>query len=363
MRWICIDRYWCLFYHLANLPLKTARSMSITTDFTAAYPSTANNATFVGIGEVLFDIFEDGLETLGGAPLNVAVHAHQLAAPLGAGHGIVVSCVGNDAHGKEIRRGLRRRGMNPGFIAIDAARQTGRVSVSMGQGEPVYQIEADVAWDHLQDSASLQELAARCHAVSFGSLAQRSPESRLTIRDFLEKATKAVRLYDANLRESTVTAEKGYNAEIVDTSCRLATIIKANCSELRIMCGLLGIGSPDDGSEDGLRRGMEVLLARYAVEAVVLTRGANGTSILTRDNEITAGATSIAGMKLHPVGAGDACSAGILFARVMGWDDSSAIELGNRMGAWVASQQSATPPLPDSILDFARASMSVESLS
>jgi fructokinase len=337
--------------------------MSIPTDFTAEYPSTANNATFVGIGEVLFDVFEDGSETLGGAPLNVAVHAHQLAAPLGAGRGIVVSCVGDDSRGKEIRRGLRQRGMDPNFIAVDAARQTGRVSVSMGHGEPVYQIEADVAWDRLQDNASLQELAARCHAISFGSLAQRSPKSRLTIRDFLEKATNAVRLYDANLRESTITAEKGYNAEIVDTSCRLATIIKANCSELRIMCGLLGIGLPDNGTDDGLRRGMEMLLARYAVDAVVLTRGAKGTSILTPDNEITAGSASIEGMQMHPVGAGDACSAGILFARVMGWDDVSAIELANRMGAWVASQQSATPALPDSILEFARDSMSVHSVS
>jgi fructokinase len=170
-------------------------------------------------------------------------------------------------------------------------------------------------------------------------------------------------LYDANLRESTVSGEKEYNAEIVDTSCRLATIIKANCSELRIMCGLLGIGSLEHDSEDGLHRGMEMLLARYSVDAVVLTRGANGTSILTRDNQITAGAATIAGLKLHPVGAGDACSAGILFARVMGWDDLSAIELGNRMGAWVASQQSATPGLLDSILDFARESMIVHSVS
>ena len=337
--------------------------MSIPTDFTDEYPSTANGATFVGIGEVLFDVFEDGSQTLGGAPLNVAVHAHQLAAPLGAGRGIVVSCIGDDVRGKEIRGGLRQRGMDSRFIATDSARQTGRVSVSIGHGEPVYQIEADVAWDHLQKSASLQELAAGCHAVSFGSLAQRSPESKVTIRDFLQKATRAVRLYDANLRESTLTAEKGYNAEIVDTSCRLATIIKANCSEMRIMCGLLGIGSPDNGSEDGLRRGMEMLLARYAVHAVVLTRGAKGTSILTPDKELTAGVASIAGMQLHPVGAGDACSAGILFARVMGWDDVSAIELANRMGAWVASQQSATPALPDSILEFARESMSVHSVS
>jgi len=43
--------------------------------------------TFVGIGEVLFDVFEDGTETLGGAPLNFAVHVHQLATQLGVTDG------------------------------------------------------------------------------------------------------------------------------------------------------------------------------------------------------------------------------------------------------------------------------------
>ena len=38
--------------------------------------------TIVGLGEALFDVFPDR-QILGGAPLNVAVHAHQLASALG----------------------------------------------------------------------------------------------------------------------------------------------------------------------------------------------------------------------------------------------------------------------------------------
>ena len=34
--------------------------------------------SIVGLGEALFDVFPD-VEILGGAPLNMAVHAHQLA--------------------------------------------------------------------------------------------------------------------------------------------------------------------------------------------------------------------------------------------------------------------------------------------
>ena len=157
------------------------------------------NRIFVGIGEVLFDVFEDGRQALGGAPLNVAVHAHQLAAALGLGEGIVVSSVGNDAHGQQLLCAIRARAMSTRYITIDHQHPTGRVSVFIRDGEPGYQIELPAAWDYIAPSDSLDVLAAQCDAVCFGSLAQRSPVSRDTIRRFLEKAPQAVRLYDVNL--------------------------------------------------------------------------------------------------------------------------------------------------------------------
>ena len=58
-----------------------------------------NSLTFVGIGEVLYDVFEDGTATLGGAPLNFAVHVHQLASQFRVGYGTIVSCVNSDQRG------------------------------------------------------------------------------------------------------------------------------------------------------------------------------------------------------------------------------------------------------------------------
>jgi len=55
------------------------------------------------------------------------------------------------------------------------------------------------------------------------------------------------------------------------------------------------------------------------------------------------------------VGAGDACSAGILFGITLDWDIHTTMELANRMGADVAAHPSATPPLSDRTLNFARA--------
>jgi fructokinase len=244
--------------------------------------------------------------------------------------------------------------MSTRYIMTDPQRPTGHVSVFMHKGEPAYQIEADAAWDYLAPRLSLDELAAGCNAVCFGSLAQRSPTARATVRQFLDKATHAVRLYDANLRRNTVSGEQGYSAEIIDSSCQIATIIKTNCAELFLVSKLLGIASTEDHGESGMRRRMEMLLARYPASAVVLTRGREGTFLLTRDREICMGTADIAPGDLHPVGAGDACAAGILFGMTLGWGLDHTVELANRMGAWVASRRSATPPLPDSILEFAR---------
>jgi len=323
--------------------------------------SRGSNRIFVGLGEVLFDVFEDGSAALGGAPLNVAVHAHQLAAALGLGEGVVVSAVGNDVQGNLLLDELRSRAMSTRYIATDPAHPTGRVSVFMRDGEPGYQIEFPAAWDYIAPSDSLDMLAAQCHAVCFGSLAQRSPVSRDTIQRFLEHAPQAVRLYDVNLRQNSISGERGYSRDIVETSCRLATIIKANQSELTTMCQSLGIEPSSNATGPGIRRLLESLLERFPVRAFVLTRGGEGTLLFTRDREISLEVTPIPPEQLHPVGAGDASSAGILVGLALGWEDARAVDLANRMGAWVASQPPATPTLPDSIIHYVRNAMRARS--
>jgi fructokinase len=314
-----------------------------------------NSLTFVGIGEVLYDVFEDGTATLGGAPLNFAVHVHQLASQFGVGYGTIVSCVNSDQRGYEILDSLDRLGISTRYIGRDSSHPTGSVSVFIRNGEPCYQIEAGAAWDYMTDRPALKELAGKCDALCFGSLAQRSPVSRETIRNFLQNAPQAIRLYDVNLRQNTLTGEAGYTQEIVDYSCRAATIVKANQGELFTILDLLGIDSPADRTLAGIRRGMEQLLAHFPAQAVVITRGAEGTVVLKRDAKFDLSTPVTAAGTPHPVGAGDACSAGILFGIALGWDLHSTMDLANRMGADVAAHPSATPPLSERTVDFVHA--------
>lgn len=75
--------------------------------------------------------------------------------------------------------------------------------------------------------------------------------------------------------------------------------------------------------------------------------------LFNRDGDITA-PVPVVGSEVYPVGAGDACSAGLLIALALGCDDRMAVDLANRMGAWVASHVSATPPISQEIVDYLR---------
>jgi|WetSurMetagenome_2_1015567.scaffolds.fasta_scaffold221267_1 fructokinase len=321
--------------------------------FSFRWVAIMKDLAFVGIGEVLYDVFENGTETLGGAPLNFAVHVHQLASQLGVGHGTIVSCINSDQRGYKILDSLHRLGMSTRYVGKDPGHPTGVVSVIMRNGEPGYQIEAEAAWDYLTDKPSLKDLAGQCDAVCYGSLAQRSPVSRETIRRFLQNAPQAIRLYDVNLRRNALTGEAGYSPEVVAHSCQMATIIKANQFELFAILDLLDISGPTERTPNRILRSMEELLNRFPAQAIVVTRGVEGTIVLGRNGEFDVTKTAATEETPHPVGAGDACSAGILFGFVLGWDLHATMELANRMGADVAVHPSATPPLSGRTLAFA----------
>src|SRR5688572_26654682 len=103
----------------------------------------------VGLGEALFDLLPAG-PVLGGAPLNVAVHAQQLGA-----RGVLVSRVGRDVLGERLRGEVVNRGLDASGLQIDPERPTGTVAVTLVDGEPRYDIVKDVAWDHLEFSPAL----------------------------------------------------------------------------------------------------------------------------------------------------------------------------------------------------------------
>ena len=98
------------------------------------------SSTIVGLGEVLWDLLPAGRQ-LGGAPFNFAFHCHQL------GHcSVIVSRVGEDVLGREIRARLSSVGLPDIYVQSDAEHPTGTVPVAVdARGQPTFTITPDVA--------------------------------------------------------------------------------------------------------------------------------------------------------------------------------------------------------------------------
>src|SRR5262245_31415159 len=141
----------------------------------------------VGIGELLWDVYPNGRKVAGGAPFNFAFHCHQL------GHeAVIVSRVGDDDLGRELREVVKRSGMTDEFIQTDIEHPTGTVWVTVADGQPTYDIVENVAWDFLESTSITESLRLAMRAVCFGSLGSRSQGSRDMIARFLNSWDRGV---------------------------------------------------------------------------------------------------------------------------------------------------------------------------
>jgi fructokinase len=281
--------------------------------------------TIVGLGELLWDLLPSGKQ-LGGAPANFTYITNLLGDT-----GIPASRVGRDPLGDEALQRLGQLGLTGAFIQRDSIHPTGTVNVEIDNGgQPRFDISEQVAWDCLEWTPAWQRLAREADAVCFGSLAQRSSQSRSTIRSFLNAACpEAVRIFDVNLRQTF------YTAQVLTESMKLATIVKLNQEELPKIMRLFEL--ENRGEEDSSRR----LLSSHDLKLVCVTRG-NGGSLLVSAHE----RSEHPGFKVKvadTVGAGDAFTAALVFGYLRSMPLAQITETANRVGAWVASQSGATP--------------------
>jgi fructokinase len=315
----------------------------------------------LGIGELLWDLLPEGtgllggvpidrsssMGCLGGAPANFAVMAGRLG-----NHAAILSRIGRDELGRRAVERLDPLPADTSFLEVDPAHETGRVTVSFegGQpGRPSYTIHQPAAWDFLELTDRWVQLAERADAICFGSLAQRTRESRQTIQTLAAQTSEScVRVFDVNLRAPF------YSGEVIQESLELATVMKMNVAEARQVLALLGLPAPpglsdhDEFALGELRLAAERLLAEFpTLQMVAITRGAGGSLLVTRDewHEHPGFPVKVA----DTIGAGDAFAAAMTHYLLRGADLATLNEAGNRWGAWMASQAGAMPPLPEAV--------------
>jgi len=280
----------------------------------------------VGLGEVLWDVFPDG-PRFGGAPANYACHAASLGAD---SH--MVSGVGRDDLGERALHALRRHGVETSAIR-QGRYPTGAVHIQLDdEGKASYEFLDNTAWDHLEWSQELEELAVRTDAVCFGTLGQRSRESQQTIRRFVN-ATSAtcLRIFDINLRPPF------HADDMILESLKIANILKLNDDELPIVATLCGLA----GTE---REIMQSLTQRFGLQLVALTRGAHGALLV--HGEQVSDHPGVATSVIDTVGAGDSFTATLTLGLLAGLDLEAINDQACRVAAFVCSQAGATPQLP-----------------
>ena len=283
----------------------------------------------VGLGEVLWDMLPEGKQ-LGGAPANFTFHATELGA-----EGHVVSCVGQDSLGREIREVLQINGLAVAHVAEDPGHPTGTVSVTLSDGgQPDYTIHEEVAWDYIPFHPDVEKLAARAHAVCFGTLASRNPHSRESIRRFLDATMPGcLRVLDVNLRQQY------YTGDLIHDLLERADVLKLNEDELPVITELLNI----DGST---KERMERLIDRYTLQCVALTRGARGSLLLTPSM-----LDVHHGLRLDhivdTVGAGDSYTGMLVTGLLQQWTLEEINERANQLAGYVCGQSGGMASHPD----------------
>ncbi len=239
-----------------------------------------------GIGEILWDVLGPNNRRLGGAPANFAYYAGKFGA-----ESYPVSSVGSDSDGEEILSELKSHRLGTDYISKNSF-PTGIVDVELdSHGKPCYVIKENVAWDHVELSSKLVELAKKTDAVCFGTLAQRSEETRKTILKFVSGTNpECIRILDINLRQHY------FNIASISESLKLANVLKINDEELPVVAKMMSL----KGNEDQLIKG---LMKKFDLDVFVLTKGSKGARIIRGSEDVSVPSKKV--RVVDTVGAGD----------------------------------------------------------
>lgn len=280
-----------------------------------------NKPVVVGIGELLWDVFPTG-KRAGGAPINFVYHATQLGA-----EGYAISAVGNDVFGTEILQELDHNHITHRIGTVEYP--TGSVLVELKNGIPTYTIIEGVAWDHIPLTPDALDLMKRADAICFGTLAQRSPNSRATLQALLAEApADALRFFDINIRQHY------YSKELIELLLGMANVFKINDEELELLRDLFSL----EGTTDAVCR---QLMQQYSLRYLVLTAGADFSTIYSVDDQSTLPTPKVE--VVDTVGAGDSFSGAFVYAILTGKSLREAHQSAVETAAFVCTRSGAWP--------------------
>jgi fructokinase len=236
-----------------------------------------------------------------------------------------------DEAGGAILGNLAGQGVDTACVQRLEGRPTGAVLVRLDERRvPSFVCMEDAAFDHMDWTAGLERMAAAADAVVVGTLAQRHPDSRKTIRAFLAAAGRALKIVDVNFR--------GWSDEtfgIVRDTLELADAVKMNETELDQLRRAFGRGGDQDFQF------MDWLIDEFRLKTAALSLGPEGCRCT--DGECRVSIPGIPVQAADTTGCGDAFVAGLVVRALEGEGIEEAARFANALGAFVATRKGAAP--------------------
>jgi len=276
-----------------------------------------SHSRLVIFGEVLFDCFPDGSRVLGGAPFNVAWHCQAFGL-----QPLFISRVGNDPLGQEVRSAMHNWGLDVSGLQLDSAHATGIVDVSFSDGEPVYEIVENSAWDFI-DHQAMPEIDK--HSTLYhGSLALRNSVTARSLVDLKQQCTRSI-FIDVNLRPPW------WDLSLIQNIIQSGQWIKLNSDELALIVPHLA----------DIESRIQFLLTNTNVKLVVVTRGGDG-AIAATQNECCSVHPDTIDHVIDTVGAGDAFTSVLLLGIYKDWSLQTILNRAQQFASKVVQQRGAT---------------------
>ena len=272
------------------------------------------------LGEVLFDSFADGVQILGGAPFNVAWHLQAFQQQV-----FFMSRIAQDAAGEEVLSAMQSWGMNVDGIQRDSHHPTGRVEISLVEGEPHYSILEHQAYDYIDFAGLAQPHSQWLYHGSLAFLQWR--------KNFLGKV-----FVDINLRSPW------WNLEQLASLLKGADWLKLNQDEL-LQLNPEGLSTQEQ---------LQSIMARYGLSAIILTQGAEGACMQTFKGEFLAVKPQQQSNITDTVGAGDAFAAVCLLGLIHEWPLGLMLERAQAFASALLAQRGAIVRQTDFYQNFIR---------
>lgn len=270
----------------------------------------------IAIGEVLWDILPYK-KVVGGAPANFALRVQQ-----GGSSAAVISRVGRDSLGDELKESLINLGLKTDLIQTDESKPTGTVEVTLTEdGNPHFEIVKDVAYDNLEVTPEAIAAVELSEITYFGTLIQRASKARQSVLSLLEKSK--TRFLDINLRKNC------YTEDTLHSSLGITTILKLNRSEIRELSRLFSI-------PETIEEFSQYMFHNYPIELILVTLGESGSMAVSKDGvKIETPGFSVE--VVDTIGAGDAFAGGFISQFIQKRSLEDCLIFANRFGALAAA--------------------------